>query len=256
MIGTAEEGTRLREELRSSLYSLSFGAAYKVLDILVEHIARANNPSVGRLSFIDKNRILETRPQILPPPLNFHLELWSRLATLYSIFQEARHAVVHRRCQLTNSGDLEIYDDKKWHAHTITSCEIDFFVAAVQTIAGLVINTHDDNRRTRFATWYLNKLQSRHCLPSLDSINPYSYRWLLERDLTQLNNGYLRFEVAQARKIIENQPKPSLWDLRLHAGKQIFAGFWEEVEDQSLHYLDFHPTMLPTWLSKAQYKNV
>lgn len=78
-------------------------------------------------------------------------------------------------------------------------------------------------------------------MPSLASIDPYAYRWLLERDLIQLNNGYLRFEVAQARKIIEHQPELSLWDLKLHADKQIFVGFWEEVEDQSLHYFDFHP---------------
>ena len=65
-IGTAEEGVRLREELRNSLRSLSFGAAYKALDILIEHVVRANDPSIGRLSFIDKNKTLETLPQILP----------------------------------------------------------------------------------------------------------------------------------------------------------------------------------------------
>lgn len=160
-IRTAEEGVRLREELRNSRHSLSFGAAYKVLDILIEHVVRANDPSIERLSFIDKNKTLETRPKILPPPLNSHLELWSRLAILYSVFQEARHAVVHRRCQLTNTGDLEIHDNQNKHTHTITSCKISFFVAAVHTVAGLLINAHSDNRRTKFATWYLNKLQSR-----------------------------------------------------------------------------------------------
>jgi len=60
-LGMAEEGTRLREELRHSLRPLGFGAAYKVLDMLVEYVLRANpdfsrrGDSEGQQSEINEN---------------------------------------------------------------------------------------------------------------------------------------------------------------------------------------------------------
>ena len=249
-LGMAEEGTQARERLRRSLHPLEFGAAYKVLDMLVQHVLRANGVAAGHLRFKHKTKALERRPSTLPAPLDSRPELWDRLAALYTTFQEARHAVTHRRCQSTAAGDLKIFDKEHQLVDTIVSAEIGFFAAAVHVVAELVVGACDDNRRANMAMWYLNKLQSRHCLPPLPSTDPDVDRRLLVRDLVALRDGRLRFEVARAKEIIDRQPKSSLWDLRLHAGDRIFVGHWEEVEDQSAAALDFHPALPPAWLSE------
>jgi hypothetical protein len=67
-VGAAISGTQLREELRQSLRPLGFGAAYKVLDMLVEHVLRANGATASRLSFRLKTRALTNRPPNLLVP--------------------------------------------------------------------------------------------------------------------------------------------------------------------------------------------
>jgi hypothetical protein len=249
-VGMVEEGIGPREELRRSLRPLGFAAAYKVLDMLVEHVLQANGAGTARLTFQQKTRSLRRRPTNLPVPLDTHPGLWDRLAALYARFQEPRHAVTHRRAQATAAGDLEIYDDGRQLVDTISNTEIESFAAAVHTAAELVIDARDDSRRANIAAWHLNTLRSRHALAVLPATDPNAHRRLLEMDLIELGGGCLRFEVARAREIVDHQPKPSLWDLRLHAGGRVFVGHWEEVPDQFATLLDFHPASPPTWLSE------
>lgn len=246
----AEEGTRLREELRHSLCPLGFGAAYKVLDMLGEHVLRAKPTVTGRLTFQQKRKDLAGRPSTLPLPLDARPELWDRLAALYTALGNARDAVTHRRFQVTQAGDLQIFDCSRQLVDTITSAENEYFVAAVHAVAELVINACDDSRQASIVAFHLNALQSRHGLPLLPATDPNVHRWLLEIDLVNLGDGRLRFEAARARDIIEHQPKPSLWDLRLHAGGRVFVGRWEGMADQSAAALDFQPATPPAWLSE------
>jgi hypothetical protein len=254
-LGTAEEGTRLREELRHALRPLGFGAAYKVLDLLVEHVLRANGTGTGRLTFQEKRQALANPPGTLPVSLDARPELWDRLVALYTALENARHAMTHRRFQVTRAGDLQIFDGSRQLIDSVTSTENAYFVAAVHAVAELVINARDDNRQASIVAFYLNALQSRHGLPLLPAIDPNVHRWLLERDLIDLDDGRWRFEVARARAIIEHQPKPSLWDLRLYAGSRVFVGRWEEVADQSVAVLDFHLATLPGWLVEERLPN-
>jgi hypothetical protein len=246
----AEEGTRLREELRHALRPLGFGAAYKVLDMLVEHVLRANGAGTGRLTFQEKRKALAKRPSTLPVSLDARPELWDRLVALYIALENARHAVTHRRFQVTHAGDLQIFADSRQLVDTITNAENEYFAAAVHAVAELLINARDDNRQASIVAFHLNALQSRHSLPLLPATNPNVHRWLLDIDLIDLGDGRWRFEVAHARDIVAHQPQPSLWDLRLHAGGRVFVGRWEEVADQSVAALDFHPATPPVWLSE------
>src|SRR4051812_4094466 len=80
--GVVAGATRIDALLRS-LRPLGFGAAYKVLDMLVEHVLRANGAGSGTLTFKAKKQLLRSRPATMPPPLDQHPELWDRLARLY-----------------------------------------------------------------------------------------------------------------------------------------------------------------------------
>jgi hypothetical protein len=102
-------GAESREEILHSLRPLAFGAAYKVLDLLVEYVLRANGAPTGRLSFAYKAKAAKQRPAVLPVPLDAHPDLWDRIAALYKAYDDARHAVTHRKAGATAQGDLEIW---------------------------------------------------------------------------------------------------------------------------------------------------
>jgi len=249
-ISPALEGAEPREELRRSLRPVGLGAAYKILDMLVEHVLRANGVGGVRMSFKQKTQALLTRPTTLPVPLDRHPELWDRLAKLYLAFQEARHAITHRRAQVTSSGDLEVYNDSRALTDTIAATELAAFAAAVHTLAEAVIGIDADERLARTAAWHLNTLAPRHRLPTLAATAPEAGRRLLVSDLSALENGLVRFDVARARGIVAHQQPPSFWDLELRAERRMFVGRWEDVPNGTGDEIDFHPASPPSWLSE------
>lgn len=248
-IGSIVSGASLRDELRNSLRPLAFGFAYKIVDMLVEHVLRANGATAPRLTFAEKARSLSRRPRRLPPPLDQRPELWDRLGKLYIALEEGRHAVTHRRAQASADGGLEIYDGTRGLSDTITSAELEAFAAAAHAVAELVIDGSYDERRLGLAAWYLNALSGRHGLAALPGVDPNAGRRVLVDELDELDGGLLRFDVARAKAAVEFQP-PSVWDLRLLAGKRVFVGRWEDVPDPSAGSFDFHPASPPAWLSE------
>jgi hypothetical protein len=248
-VGTAVVGTSLRDDLRNALKPLGFGAAYKVLDMLVEHVLRANG-ATGRLRFDQKERSIAVRPAALPPPMDTKPELWDRLAVLYVAFQEARHAVTHRRASATPSGELEIYDDGRHLVDTLSEEEIQSFAAAVHAAAELIIGGSTDNRSANIVAWHLNVLRTRHGRPSLTAANPDAHRRLLVMDLQETPTGELIFDIEKARRIVGGQT-PSYWDVRLHSTDQVFVGAWEEMPSKTGLEIRFHPSAPPLWLQEA-----
>jgi hypothetical protein len=108
VVGIADSlGGASREELRESLRPLGFAAAYKVLDMLVEHVLKANGATALR-RFDQKTTALAQRPAALPVPLDCRPDLWDRLARVYVALQDARPAVTHRRAQVGAAGELEV----------------------------------------------------------------------------------------------------------------------------------------------------
>jgi hypothetical protein len=247
-LGTVVSGEERRQELLRSLRPLGFGAAFKVLDMLIEHVLRANGASARHLRFSDKRDALTARPAQLPVPLDGRPDLWDRLAAVYVAFEEARHAVTHRRAQVTETGDLEVYESGRL-SDTVTSDEMQAFAGAVHAAAELVIDGTDDTRRAGIVAWCLNELQTRHGLAALAADNPNADRRQLIMDLQVLDHGRLRFDFATAHAAVAGQT-PSVWDLRLHADDRVFVGFWEEIPDGTPDTLDFHPASPPAWLSE------
>ena len=245
--GGAAVGAQAREELRQSLRPLGFGAAYKVLDMLVEHVLRANGVTAVRW-FAQKTKALATRPASLPVPLDARPELWDRIAPTYIALQDARHAVTHRRAQVTPTGELEVYDENRALTDTIAGAELAAFAAATHTLAEIVIDGDSDPRRVNIVTWHLNELQSRHGLPLLPATDPDAGRRILIMDLVKVDQGLLRFDLARARQVAAGQP-PGLWDLQLRDGERIFAGRLEEAPT-GVEEIDFHPASPPAWLSE------
>jgi hypothetical protein len=247
----ATMGAGSRDELLQSLRPLAFGAAYKVLDLLVEHILRTNGAPIGKLTFVYKAKAVKQRPAVLPVPLDAHLNLWDRIAALYKAYDDARHAVTHRRAGATAQGDLEIFNNQRRRTDVIASNEVASFAAGIHAVAEAVIEAASDGRRLGILRWHLNALASRHGLPELASaMNPNAGRRLLEMDLAQLEGGRLRFDVLHAKEVVDSQ-QASFWDLRLHLGDEraVFVGRWEAVTDHNAP-IDFDRSAPPDWLSE------
>ncbi len=247
-VGTAVAGAGARNELAQSLRPLGFGAAYKVLDLLVEHVLRANGEY--RRRFEEKIDALAVRPAQLPIPLASVPEIWDRLAKLYERFNDPRHAVTHRRAWATVGGDLEIFDNDRQLTDTVSSAEIQSFAAAVHASAELVIEQSNDQDRLNIVAWHVNQLASRHALPELKATDPSIGRRRLDMDLINLENGRLQIDLALAKETVEGQT-PSPWDIRLYAGERVFVGRWDDVPDREQgRPIDFDSDSPPAWLSE------
>ncbi len=251
-IGMVEEGAEPRERLRQSLTPLGFAAAYKELDMLVQHVLRANgHAGAQKLGYGQKKIAVQQPLTDLPAPLDVHRDIWKITATLYGKLLEVRHAITHRRAGLTSAGDLEAYTNSGQLICTVTSDEIRSFVASVHAIGELVI-AGSYGRESGIAAWHLNRLRSHHherLLPN--EIDPSADLRLLMMDLEELSDGQLRFDVVAARAVVEVQPQPSIWDLELHAEGRIFIGRWEEIPENASASIDFHPATPPEWLTEV-----
>lgn len=249
-VGTAEGGAARVEELLRLLRPIGFGAAYKVLDLLVEHVLRANGATSPKLSFETKSQLLANRPGILPAPLDQQPELWDRLAVLYVAFVEPRHAVTHRRASATTSGDLDVYDNARQRVDTVTADEIGSFNAAVHATAELVMAASNDTRWLGIVRWHLNALARRHQLPPLpDASDPSAHTRRLVMDLAPASADEVSMDLELARRTIAGQ-ESGVWDLELHTDGRVFVGRWEDVPDPSASSFTFHAATPPDWLTE------
>jgi len=250
-LGVAEAVERAREELRQSLRPLGFGAAYKILDMLVEHVLLANGVAARGLRFAEKNvelRKLGKRSLInLPVPLAGRPDLWERIAEVYLALQDARHAVTHRPAKATPCGDLD-YEDKNGPTATISSAELAAFAKAVDALAKAVIDVDSDPRLLNIVAWNLNTLGSRHRLPSLPATDPDAGWWRLIMDLIPLDGSLVQFDLARAREIVAGEPGHC--DLKLLHDARVFVARWENVPNVEETEIDFDPASPPAWLSE------
>jgi hypothetical protein len=252
-VGAIAGGAGQREELRRNLEPLAFGAAFKILDQLVEHVLRDNGASRGRLTFVAKKQLLaSSRPNRLPSPLRIRPAIWDRLAALYPIMEEPRHALVHRRVAATADG-LEIYDNARQLIDTITPSEAHAFAGASHATVELVIDRSVDSRRLAIVSGYLNELKPRHQLTLLSSGSDTGVVRQLVVHLEELADGRMRVDVDQLRQVVGREPT-TLWDITFQAftARREFRGQWERIPAGEA-VLDFDPGLLPRWLAEQSW---
>lgn len=245
-IGPAEEGTQLRDDLRASLRPLSFGAAYKTLDMLIEYLQRAAHGAPDQ-AYSEKVKWARRAQPPLPTPLAQDPGIWERLALLYGDLKGARDAVVHRRAKPLK-GEFVIYDGQRQEVDRISDEEISAFTGAVHGIAETVVGTDSDRRRVGMVAWYLNALRRRHGLSDLSgAVDPQAGVGRLVMDALPTRAGRLTVDVARAQGITTAQPY-SLWEIELHAGVRRFFGRWEDFPTGTGPTFDFDPDAPPDFL--------
>ena len=98
-------GSQAIEDYRRRLLALFFGAAWKVLDLLIEHAIDADNsvPAKTNWQATKKAELLMAGKGLMP---YLPADIWSACKGIYNATFEVRNALVHRMAVVAPNGDL------------------------------------------------------------------------------------------------------------------------------------------------------
>jgi len=242
---------------RSDIAPLVFGAAWKVLDLLVElrleQLGVARNRQGGYT--IEKkvgevNNGTVSAPAPLNNPQGTLSTLWEQVLKCYAVTKELRHSLVHR--QLTVDQSTGAMSGTPGPAgvspQPLTTAELDAFCRVSEGVAEAVISGALSRRRADQLKWLLDQLGSHHQqppfgIPSTDGLIPV---FVVER--TPVVKYELTLDFAAIRQRARTlYPSASYYDLqiRIPDGRILVAGLEETADDEVTFSLD----PLPDWLT-------
>lgn len=153
--------------LRSAMASLAFGAAWKVIDLMIEHaLIAVAPPSRGRVTIKSKADFATNNRSDLLVAVP-HADLVTRLAELYRATVDLRHALTHR--SVTYQGDL-LSDGTT----SMSLDSIDAFAHVALSTADIVassVGTIDQRTFLDIAHW-LNLLGALHGQSPIPNAQP------------------------------------------------------------------------------------
>lgn len=153
--------------LRSAMASLAFGAAWKVIDLMIEHVLiAASPPRSGRVTIKSKADFATNNRSDLLVAVH-HGDLVDRIAALYRATVELRHALTHR--SVTYQGNL-LSDGTT----SMSLDSIDAFAHLALSIADVIASssgTIDQRTFLDMAHW-LNLLGALHRLSPIPNAQP------------------------------------------------------------------------------------
>jgi hypothetical protein len=237
------------QEVRIDLRPLAFGAAWKVLDLLLE-LAYANAGTTvgsGWLTIAKKERLARQGHGVLTP-LTADRALWRILTSTYAATAQARHSLVHRRAEVDRAtGMLTGRDDSGQPLVPISAEQQEAFCRAVQRAAMAVIAGHISQRERADLAWQLDQLQAHHQQPGLIGVQFQPPALLVAP--VNLSSGQLVIDIPALI-----QAAQSSWPGR----KQIDATFsfpdgrhfLAEVETAPASVVTIDPDNPPDWLQE------
>ncbi|MFI8659736.1 hypothetical protein ACIGKR_07075 [Rhodococcus qingshengii] len=150
---------------------LVFGAAWKVLDLLVEmrleqdgvREPKRKNPGY---SIAFKTKCVRTGKVSAPPPIQ--ADVWKRVMKCFDATETLRHSVVHRRLTVDPStGDLCATSlPGEFAPKPLTIEEQSAFCRLADGVAEAVIRGKLPNRTANILKWVLDQLAAHHKQPS------------------------------------------------------------------------------------------
>lgn len=234
---------------------LAFGAAYKILDRVVEMTMRLNCVPCprGRWSFVDKKAFNRNVPARLPAPLDAEATpYWLRTTQLYTAFNEHRHAVVHRRIRLEPNGELTGVDQTGTALPPITATEQDALSRYATSLSEALIEATASQRQLNAMAWYLDALHSHHGCGVLGATEPAAIIVKVIDDLQSNSSGRLQLDGARLHAHLRDQNLcPTDTDAELHAANGghnvVYEAHLDEVPDATI---EVDPQALPRWLHR------
>jgi hypothetical protein len=243
-------GTQARQDLIDRLRPLFFGAAWKILDLLVElglHLDGLTPKKGPWLISKKKTYARRRRGQCLP--WISHQDLWERICDVYASTVEARHALVHRQFLLSSSGDMtDIRDRHGVRKRDVTAGEQEAFARAAQRIAAATLASALSNRERLAIAWLLDQLGAHHGHPPLGGSEARSVE-VVRIDAAQTSSGWV-VDVNHAKAEVHRVSSDrSFYDIEIHfpgTGWSPITGPLEEVPSGSKVSIDPHAP--PSWV--------
>jgi quercetin dioxygenase-like cupin family protein len=160
------------QQVHVDLRPLALGAAWKVLDLLLE-LAFANagtTSSTGRLTITAKRNLAGQSHGNLPP-LTQDNALWRTLTGVYAGTTEVRNSLVHRFAKVDQAtGALTGHDRQGQALIPITAEQQEAFCRAVQRAATAALTGRISPRERSDLAWQLDQLQAYHQQPVLGGV--------------------------------------------------------------------------------------
>jgi quercetin dioxygenase-like cupin family protein len=160
------------QEVHVDLRPLAFGAAWKVLDLLLE-LAFANagtTSSTGQLTIATK-RNLAGRGHGNLPPLTADRALWRTLTGVYAGTTEVRNSLVHRLAKVDRAtGALTGHDRQGQALVPISGDQQEAFCRAIQRAAMAALTGRISPREHSDLAWQLDQLRAHHQQPVLGGV--------------------------------------------------------------------------------------
>jgi hypothetical protein len=160
------------QEVHIDLRPLAFGAAWKVLDLLLElAYANAGTTASRRWLTIAKKENLARQGHGDLAPLTADRGLWRTLTSTYAATTQARHSLVHRLAEVDQAtGTLTGRDESGQPLVPITAGQQEAFCRAVQRAARAALAGQISRRERSDLAWQLDQLQAHHQQSALGGV--------------------------------------------------------------------------------------
>ena len=168
------KGQRIRNDMAVASFSaavisnalkpfsgLAFGACWKIIDLLFEHAYKARYPIPSRILIAQKTEKAKLLVSEIVTCVNDQ-EITKRLAEIYCLTSELRHALVHRRLDINNFGLT--YKKQSVSLDEITA--LSKLTLALLEIIKIGVVTKRDRSNMHF---WANQLRNIHNLPDISN---------------------------------------------------------------------------------------
>jgi hypothetical protein len=228
---------------RLGIRPLCFGAAWKVLDLLVESaFSQAGHQPRGRRWLISDKVSLARTGTGSAQPLSSDADVWERLGMAYANTEQVRHSLVHRRASVGSDGAITGVDERNRSLRPLTAEEQEDFCRASLLAAGVVTSGKFDPRVRNRLVWHLDRLASVTNLLTVGAYDPAASvpRIEVEVDPEGIDLSMLK---GRLRDRFPNSPEIDL--ILVFSGTEQRAIVYLEDAPDGVVQLD--PESLPDW---------
>lgn len=238
-------GMTLPEAVKQlGIVPLAFGAAWKVIDLLLEHAlaAAGHAPSRGvRWTILEKVQHAR-RGAGQAAPVSPDGSIWAPTLLAYAACEDVRHSLVHRRAEISSSGAIIGVDKGGASLRPLIEEEQLAFCRATQLIASAVIAGSLSKRERTELCWQLDQLVAVSGHPSSGVAKPLHPIPVIE---VRTPMGQLDLKAVKARLRAGNAAATAIDVVFvLPTGERLCADL-EDVPDLTT---TLDPTALPSWV--------